>query len=104
MATLTRFEDLEAWKKARELAREVYEATRQPRFARDFALCDQIRRAVISVMSNIAEGFERAGPRTENPTRNAKLETRNFLPVGRRRMFVQELLGELADPATDVHG
>jgi len=61
MATLTRFEDLDAWKKARELARGVYEATREPRFARDFALCDQIRRAVISVMSNIAEGFERAG-------------------------------------------
>jgi four helix bundle protein len=61
MSTITRFEDLEAWQAGRELAKRVYAATRQAAFARDFALRDQIRRAVISITSNIAEGFERDG-------------------------------------------
>ena len=54
-----RFEDLIAWQKARELVRAVYDATRQGTFARDFGLAGQIQRAAVSVMSNIAEGFER---------------------------------------------
>ncbi|MBI2891772.1 MAG: four helix bundle protein [Nitrospirae bacterium] len=54
-----RFEDLIVWKKARELARDVYAATKSSPFSRDFALRDQIRRASVSVMSNIAEGYER---------------------------------------------
>lgn len=57
MATFKRFEEMHAWSSARELVQMVYEVTRQSRFNRDFALRDQIRRAVISVMSNIAEGF-----------------------------------------------
>ena len=61
--TIVRFEDIEAWKLGRELARAVYRASRCGEFARDFALRDQIRRAVISVTSNIAEGFERGGNR-----------------------------------------
>lgn len=61
MGAIKRFEDIEAWKKARELNREVYRITRSDPFARDFALRDQIRRASISVMSNIAEGYERDG-------------------------------------------
>jgi four helix bundle protein len=61
MATLKRFEDVEAWKKARVLTRSVYEATASGSFARDYALRDQIRRASCSIMSNIAEGFERGG-------------------------------------------
>ena len=59
MATATRFEDLTAWQKARELTREVYKATQHSGFARDFGLAGQIQRAAVSVMSNIAEGFER---------------------------------------------
>ena len=55
------FEDLEIWKDARVLTREIYQLTIDSKFARDFALRDQIRRAAISVMSNIAEGFERGG-------------------------------------------
>lgn len=58
---IERFEDVEAWKAGRELAKAVYEATRQRDFSRDFALVDQIRRAVVSITSNIAEGFERGG-------------------------------------------
>lgn len=61
MATIKKFEEIEGWQKARELTGFVYEITRQERFARDFGLKDQIRRAAVSAMSNIAEGFERDG-------------------------------------------
>ena len=59
-----RFEDLQSWQKARQLANAVYELTRQPAFAKDFQLRDQIRDAAGSVMHNIAEGFD-AGTRAE---------------------------------------
>lgn len=61
MAKIEKFEDILAWQKGRELTQHVYRATRQGEFAKDFALRDQIRRAVISITSNIAEGFERDG-------------------------------------------
>jgi len=54
-----RFEDLIAWQKARQLTVEIYRITAHGEFARDFGLRDQIRRAAVSVMSNIAEGFDR---------------------------------------------
>ena len=56
---IERFEDIEAWKEARGLVRMVYEATNEVPFKNDRGLRDQIQRAVISVMSNIAEGFMR---------------------------------------------
>lgn len=55
------FEDLVAWQKSRELTKAIYQISNNGEFARDYGLRDQIRRACISVMSNIAEGFERAG-------------------------------------------
>jgi four helix bundle protein len=58
---IKKFEELESWKKARKLTNAVYEATRMGEFNRDFGLKDQIRRASISILSNIAEGFERGG-------------------------------------------
>lgn len=61
MSSLMKFEDIEAWQKARELTRDVYVLSGSGKFARDFGLRDQIRRAAVSVMSNIAEGFERGG-------------------------------------------
>ena len=61
MAKIERFEDLECWKKGRELTKGIYEATSSGGFAKDFGLRDQIRRSAVSVMSNIAEGFERGG-------------------------------------------
>ncbi len=61
MIEIKRLEDIEAWQKARQLVRDVYEITSVGAFAKDFGLRDQIRRAAISVMSNIAEGFERGG-------------------------------------------
>ena len=56
MATIQRFEDLVCWQKARELTKGVYTALRD---CRDYGFKDQIQRASVSVMSNIAEGFER---------------------------------------------
>ncbi len=61
MATFKTFEEIECWKKARELTREIYEITNKPAFSRDFGLKDQIRRAAVSIMSNIAEGYDRSG-------------------------------------------
>jgi len=53
------FEDLDAWKKVRELVNVVYEITRRGSLNKDFGLCGQIQRAAVSAMSNVAEGFER---------------------------------------------
>jgi four helix bundle protein len=57
--TINRFEDLEAWQRARELARIVYQRTKDGQFSRDYGLRDQMRRAGVSIMANIAEGFSR---------------------------------------------
>jgi four helix bundle protein len=56
---IERFEDLIAWQKARLLTKQIYLCTAEGNFAKDFGLRDQIRRASVSVMSNIAEGFDR---------------------------------------------
>jgi len=58
MAKIERFEDIEAWKAAREIAKEVYSVSGSGEFARDFGLRDQVQRAAVSVMANIAEGFD----------------------------------------------
>ncbi len=55
------FEEIEAWQLARELTKVVYAIAKTPAFAHDFGLRDQIRRASVSIMANIAEGFERDG-------------------------------------------
>jgi four helix bundle protein len=59
MAKFERFEDIEAWKKARVLVKEIYRISENDKFSRDFALKEQIRKSAISVVSNIAEGFAR---------------------------------------------
>jgi four helix bundle protein len=56
-----RFEDLVAWQKARVLTREIYASTSTPAFRHDWDLARQVRRASVSIMANIAEGFERGG-------------------------------------------
>ena len=56
-----KFEELIAWQKSRELTKAIYKLTNGKEFGRDFGLRDQIQRAAVSIMSNIAEGFERAG-------------------------------------------
>jgi len=59
MATVKCFEDLKCWQLARLVSQEIYSLTRQDGMARDFGLCNQIRRSCGSIMDNIAEGFDR---------------------------------------------
>jgi len=63
MSRFDSFEDMEVWQKARELTRDLYAISTQGRFSRDFGLREQVRRAAVSIVSNIAEGFERRGDR-----------------------------------------
>ena len=70
---MNRFEDLVAWQKARLLTKAVYDVTRHGEFAKDFGLASQLQRASVSVMSNIAEGFER----------NRRAEFHQFLSVAK---------------------
>ena len=58
MASIKRFEDLEVWKNGFELSVRIYTLTNNSGFSKDFPLRDQARRAAISIISNIAEGFE----------------------------------------------
>ena len=58
MGTIQRFEEIRAWQTARELTRRIYEVSGRGAFVRDYGLRDQMRRAAVSIMSNIAEGFE----------------------------------------------
>jgi four helix bundle protein len=73
MPTIARFEDVAAWQGARALVKAIYHATGQGAFARDYGLRDQIQRAAVSIMSNIAEGFER----------NSDTEFRRFLTIAK---------------------
>jgi four helix bundle protein len=61
MSKIAKFEDILAWQKARELTKQVYAHAKVGPFARDFGLKDQIQRASVSTMGNVAEGFERGG-------------------------------------------
>jgi four helix bundle protein len=56
---IKKFEDLPIWKLALKITKEIYELTNKKEFSKDFSLRDQIRRAIISVSSNIVEGFEK---------------------------------------------
>lgn len=79
------FEDLEAWQAARKLVSEVYRLCRIPVLSRDFGICNQIQRAAVSMMSNIAEGFERVHLSEKiqfyNVARASSAEVRSLLYV-----------------------
>ena len=80
-----KFEDLDAWKNARILVQQIYRITEQPSLSRDFGLRDQIQRSSVSVMTNIAEGFERTSLKEKtyfyNIARASCGETRYLLYV-----------------------
>jgi four helix bundle protein len=63
MAAITQFEDIQAWQRARQLVREVYRACAEGQLSRDFGLRDQLCRAAVSAMSNVAEGFAKKSDR-----------------------------------------
>jgi len=71
MGRIERFEDIEAWKKARVLVRDIYNICNIEQYKRDYNLVDQTRRAALSIMANIAEGF----------ARRTKREFINFLGI-----------------------
>ena len=83
MAMIQRFEDIPAWQEARKLVKMIYSITNRELFSRDFGMRDQIRRAAVSVLANIAEGFDC----------ESKAEFARFLGIARRSAVeVQSLL------------
>ena len=83
MTTITKFEGLIAWQEARKLVRMIYKITSDGLFSKDFGLKDQIQRAAVSAMTNIAEGFDN----------ESTVEFARFLGMARRSAVeVQSLL------------
>ena len=83
MSVITRFEDLIAWQEARKLTKMIHALLRQGPLSKDYGLCDQLRRASTSVMTNIAEGFDC----------ESRIEFARFLVIARRSAVeVQSLL------------
>ena len=107
MATVKQFEDLHVWQEARGLVNDVYKVTKKCAFRRDFSLRDQITRAAVSSMSNIAEGFER-GSRREfiqflNVAKGSTGEVRSQLYVALDQEYVdQKMFEKLRDSALAV--
>jgi len=95
MATIRRFEDIQAWQKARELVQEVYKTSSVGRIGKDYGLRDQIQRAAVSAMSNIAEGF----------ARKSRKDFSHFLSIARASAVeVQSLLYVAFDTTGIDHG
>ena len=100
MALIRKFEDIIAWQEARNLVKMVYKLTSIGIFSKDFGLRDQIRRASVSVMTNIAEGFDC----------ESNIEFARFLVISRRSAVeVQSLLytafdiGYIDEQALKIH-
>jgi four helix bundle protein len=93
-AKIKSFEDLYVFQEALRLANEIYRITRQGAFARDYGLADQIRRSAVSILSNIAEGFERETTsefiRSLYVAKGSCGELRAQLMVAREQKFITE--------------
>ncbi len=94
MAIAKRFEDLGVWQEAREIVRQVYELTATPPFRRDTVLSDQMRKAALSIMANIAEGFGRRTnrdfARSLTQARGSASELQSHLYVALDQRYVDE--------------
>ncbi|MCX7840389.1 MAG: four helix bundle protein [Anaerolineae bacterium] len=104
---IKRFEDLQAWQKARTLANLIYDLTEHSTFAKDFQLRDQIRRAASSVMHNIAEGFDSGSDlefvRFLKMARRSASETQSELYLALDRKYItQEEMQKAYDLASEV--
>ncbi|CAN5859902.1 four helix bundle protein [soil metagenome] len=94
-----RFEDLIAWQKARVLAKDIYHATRSKNFERDDPLARQIQRAAVSIVSYIAEGFERAHPREFH---QALATARGSCAEARAQLYIALDIGHLTQEQFDT--
>jgi four helix bundle protein len=94
MPTFKRFEDIQAWQKAREVTSLVYSITRKGEFGRDFGLRDQIRRSSVSIMANIAEGFARRSDKDFanflNISRSSTAEVQSHLYVALDQDYIDQ--------------
>jgi four helix bundle protein len=112
MATMRRIEDVQAWQKARELVREIDKSCAQGSLARDFGLRDRIRRAAVSSMFNVAEGFARKSDkefaRFLDIARGSAVEVQSWLYVALDVLYIGghefERLNGLADEAASLIG
>jgi four helix bundle protein len=97
---LKSFENLEVWQQARKLVSDIYQMTLNDKLARDYGLCGQLQRAAVSIMSNIAEGFERMHLQEKiqfyNVARGSGAEVRSLLYV------VEDSYPSLAQLATSL--
>jgi four helix bundle protein len=107
MGKIERFEDIVSWQRARELTREIYGCSKVGAFARDFGLRDQIQRASVSTMANIAEGFERGGDKEFiqflSTSNGSCGEVRSHLYVALDQKYVsQQVFADLDSKADEV--
>jgi four helix bundle protein len=95
MSTFKRFEEIKAWQKARKVTRLVYQATGDARFSRDYGLRDQIQRAAVSIMANIAEGCGRRSDREFanflNMARGSATEVQSHLYIALDLGYIEEV-------------
>ena len=96
MARIKTFEEINAWLNARNLVSEIYQITKQKDLSRDFGFKDQIQRAAVSIMSNIAEGYERQSEREFKRflffSRGSAGEVRSLLYVARDLQYIDDAL------------
>ncbi len=108
MGTIKTFQDIEAWQKARILTRKVYEASKREGFIKDFGLRDQIRAASVSIMANIAEGFEREGNKEFKQflslAKASTAEVKSHLVVALDQAYIDQVLFTELQELTDEIG
>src|SRR5689334_4912613 len=105
MPMVRRFEDLQAWQKARELVREIYKTDADGHLSKDFGLHNQLCRAAVSTMSNVAEGFARRNDKDFvhllDVARGSALEVQSLLYVALDVGYVDQQTFERLYKLTD---